>query len=119
MPTSLIFVYSTDSHPVSGLLDLGHKTLSPSTYQCSLCELTQDTITDKERWREFRKSIGLPMEFFHRDEFEKKYDQRFEYPVILLQDNKIEVLLNKELIDAISSLDDLIESVRQEIAKKP
>jgi hypothetical protein len=118
MTTSLIFVYSTDSRPVSGLLDLGHKTLSPSTYQCSLCELTQDTLGEKERWREFRKSIGLPMEFFHRDEFERRYDLRFDYPVILMQDNKIEVLLNKERIDAITSLDDLIETVRQEIAKK-
>ena len=118
MPTSLIFVYSTDSHAVNELLDLGHKTLSPSTYQCSLCELTRDTFADKERWREFRKSIGLPMEFFHRDEFEQKYDLRFDYPVILLQDNDIKVFLNKERIDAITSLDELIESVREEIAKK-
>ncbi|NTW54785.1 MAG: GTPase [Chlorobaculum sp.] len=118
MPTSLIFVYSTDSRPVSGLLDLGHKTLSPSTYQCSLCELTQDTLADKEQWREFRKSIGHPMEFFHRDEFERKYDFSTDYPVILLNDNKIEVLLNKEQIDAITSLNDLIETVRQAIVKK-
>lgn len=118
MTTALIFVYNSDKGAANALLDTGHKTLSPSTYQCSLCELTQDTITDKEQWREFRKSIGLPMEFFHRDEFEQKYDLVFDYPVILLQDNKIEVLLNKEQIDAISSLDDLIETVRQEIAKK-
>ena len=118
MPTSLIFVYSTDSHAINELLDLGHNTLSPSTYRCSLCELTRDTFADKERWREFRKSVGLPMEFFHRDEFEEQYDLRFDYPVILMKDNEIEVLLRKERIDAVTSLEELIETVRQEIEKK-
>ena len=118
MPTSLIFVYSTDSHAVNELFDTGHKTLSPSTYRCSLCELTHDTLAEKERWREFRRSIGLPMEFFHRDEFEEQYDLRFDYPVILMKDNEIEVLLRKERIDAVASLEELIETVRQEIEKK-
>jgi len=117
MATSLIFIYSTDSGGVSTLLDTGHKTLSPSTYKCSLCELTQDTLGEKERWREFRKSIGLPIEFFHHDEFEKKYDLRFDYPVILRKNENIEVLLSKERIDAIKNLDDLIETVRKEVAK--
>lgn len=117
MATSLIFIYSTDSGAGSTLLDTGHKMLSPSTYKCSLCELTQDTIGEKERWKEFRKSVGLPMEFFHRDEFEKRYDLRFDYPVILRKDKNIEVLLGKERIDALTDLDDLVETVRQEVAK--
>ena len=118
MTTSLIFVYNSDSGTAGELLDLGHKTLSPSTYRCSLCELTHDTLAEKERWREFRRSIGLPMEFFHRDEFEEQYDLRFDYPVILMKDNEIEVLLRKERIDAVASLEELIETVRQEIEKK-
>lgn len=117
MATSLIFIYSTDSGAVSTLLDTGHKMLSPSTYKCSLCELTQDTLGEKERWRVFRTSIGLPMEFFHRDEFEKRYDLRFDYPVILRKNGDIEVLLSKERIDSITNLDDLIETVRMEVAK--
>lgn len=117
MTTSLIFIYSTDSGAVSTLLDTGHKMLSPSTYKCSLCELTQDTLGEKEHWRAFRKSIGLPMEFFHRDEFEKRYDLRFDYPVILRKSDDIEVLLSKEQIDSITNLDDLITTVREEIAK--
>ncbi|AOS83477.1 GTPase [Chlorobaculum limnaeum] len=117
MTTSLIFIYSTDSGTASALLDTGHKALSPSTYHCSLCELTQDTLGEKVRWREFRTSIGLPMEFFHRDEFERKYDLAFDYPVILRKNDKIEILLNKERIDKISNLDDLIDTIRQEMAK--
>jgi hypothetical protein len=113
MTTSLIFVYNSDSGPVSGLLDIGHKILSPSTYQCTLCTLTHDTFAEKEAWREFRKSIGMPMEFLHRDEFEKKYDLRFDYPIILRKTDTIEVLMKKEEIDTIEEIDELIAAVKQ------
>jgi hypothetical protein len=117
MTTTLIFVYNADSNPISELIDLGHKILSPSTYQCSLCTLTHGPFTEKEAWKEFRKTMGMPMEFLHRDEFEKKYDLRFEYPVILKKNNNMEVLLEKEEIDAIEDLDGLIEAVRQRTGK--
>lgn len=113
MTTTLIFVYNSDSGPISGLLDIGHKLLSPSTYQCSLCNLTHDAFSEKEQWREFRKSIGMPVEFLHRDEFEKKYDLKFEYPVVLKKNNNIEELLPKEAIDAIETLDGLIAAVKK------
>lgn len=112
---TLIFVYNADSGPISGLLDIGHKILSPSTYQCSLCKLTTDTFTEKEDWKEFRKSIGVPMEFLHRDEFENKYDLRFDYPVILKKNNNMEVLLSKRDIDALEDLDALIEAVKKQL----
>lgn len=118
MKTSLIFVYNTDGGPINGLLDIGHKIFSPDTYDCSLCALTHDTFAEKGSWREFRTSVGMPMEFLHRDEFEAKYNLRFKYPVILSKNDETEVLLNKEQIDAITSLDDLIETIRQEMTKK-
>jgi hypothetical protein len=112
---TLIFVYNADSGPISGLLDIGHKILSPSTYECSLCALTFDTFTEKEAWKEFRKSVGVPMEFLHRDEFEKKYDQRFDYPVVLKKNSNLEVLLSKEDIDALGNLDALIAAVKKQL----
>ncbi|NTU58341.1 MAG: GTPase [Chlorobiaceae bacterium] len=116
MSTTLIFVYNADSGPVSGLLDLGHKILSPSTYQCSLCSLTHGPFTEKEAWKEFRQSVGMPMEFLHRDEFESKYDLKFEYPVILKKNSNIEILLTKGEIDTIADLDELILAVKKEIS---
>jgi hypothetical protein len=112
---TLIFVYNADSGPVSGLFDLGHKILSPSTYQCSLCTLTHGPFTEKEAWTEFRKSVGVPMEFLHRDEFEEKYDLRFEYPVILKKNSNIEVLMAKEEIDRIEELDELISTIKSHL----
>lgn len=116
MSSTLIFVYNADSGPVSGLFDLGHKILSPSTYQCSLCTLTHGPFTEKEAWKEFRQSVGLPMEFLHRDEFEKKYELTFEYPVILRKNSNLEVLMAKKEIDAISDLDGLIVAVKKRIS---
>jgi hypothetical protein len=113
MTTSLIFVYNTDSGPASGLFDIGHKILSPSTYQCSLCTLTHDTFAEKKAWKEFRKSIGMPMEFLHRDEFEKKYHLRFDYPVILRNAGAIDVLMTKEQIDTIEEIDTLISAIKK------
>jgi len=118
MNTTLIFVYNADSGPVSGLFDLGHKILSPSTYQCSLCTLTHGPFTEKEAWTEFRKTMGVPMEFLHRDEFENKYDLRFEYPVILTKNNNIEVLMPKEDIDSLEDLDALIVAVKKRLGEK-
>ncbi|NTU68628.1 MAG: GTPase [Chlorobiaceae bacterium] len=118
MTTTLIFVYNADSGPISGLFDLGHKILSPSTYQCSLCTLTHGPFSEKEAWTAFRKTMGVPMEFLNRDEFEKKYDLRFEYPVILRKNNNIEVLLSKKEIDGLEGLDALIAVVKKRMEKQ-
>ncbi len=115
---TLIFVYNTDSNPVSSLIDLGHKILSPETYSCSLCKLTHGPFTEIDAWKAFRTSIGYPMEFLHRDEFEKKYNQRFQYPVILKKETTIEVLLKKEDIDSLADLDALIAAVQKYLPEK-
>jgi hypothetical protein len=110
---TLVFVYNSDSGPVSGLLDIGHKILSPSTYQCSLCNLTHDAFSEKDTWREFRRNMGVPMEFLHRDEFQKKYGRAAFYPVIFRKNGDLDVLLNKEEIDRLKkTLDELIAAVR-------
>ena len=111
----LIFVYNSDSNPISSLIDFGHKILSPETYDCSLCKLTYGPFTELEEWKKFRISLGVPVEFLHRDEFEKKYPLHFDYPVILRQqaDGNIEITLSKKEIDALATLDDLIECVKK------
>jgi hypothetical protein len=111
----LIFVYNADSGPISGLFDIGHKILSPATYQCGLCKLTFDTFTEKETWRKFRESSPVEMEFLHRDEFEKKYDLKYDYPVVLKKNTNIDVLLSKKEIDSFENLDELIAAVKSHL----
>jgi hypothetical protein len=115
---TLIFVYNSDSNPISSLIDLGHKILSPGTYDCSLCKLTFGPFTEHEAWKAFRISIGVPVEFLHRDEFEKKYNQHFEYPVILKKNARFEVLMPKKEIDDLADLEALIAAVKKHLPEK-
>ncbi|NTW83878.1 MAG: GTPase [Chlorobiaceae bacterium] len=111
----LVFVYNTDGNPVSELIDLGHKIISPETYNCSLCKLTHGPFSEFESWKSFRTSVGVPMEFLHRDEFEKKYKRNFEYPLILKKDDDFEVLLSKEEIDSMKDLGVLITAIKKHL----
>ncbi|MEC9487851.1 MAG: GTPase [Prosthecochloris sp.] len=107
----LVFVYNADSGPVSGLFDIGHKLFSPETYQCGLCSLTHDTFSEKEAWKEFREKTDIEMEFLHRDEFEKKYEASYDYPVVLRSNGHLDILLSKKDIDAIEDVRELIEKI--------
>lgn len=108
---NLIFVYNANSGKLNTLLDVGHKLISPSTYSCRLCALTYDTFKENKIWKRFRSECDLEMEFYHIDEFEKKYQGlTFEYPVILnLNDNDLKIELNKTAIDAIKNVQDLVD----------
>lgn len=117
MKTSLIFVYNTDRNPLCRLFDFVHRLLlSPSTFRCSLHALTTGLCTEKTAWMKFRDSIAMPMEFLRRREFEKKYDLRFPYPVILRKNGNIDVLMSKREIDALESLDGLIAALTTQLA---
>lgn len=72
----LVFVYNADSGLVSTLLDIGHKIVSPSTYECRLCALTHSIFNMRDEWRRFVAHLGVPVEFLHRDELERRYGIR-------------------------------------------
>ena len=110
----LIFVYNADSGLVNTLMDIGHKAISPNTYECKLCDLTFGVFKEHKQWKEFRESSDTEMEFLHRDEFEQKYTrQEFEYPVVLQQeDNDLRVAITQSQLNQIQTLDKLIEKVK-------
>lgn len=109
----LIFVYNADSGLVNSLIDIGHKALSPQTYQCNLCDLTFGVFKENKKWKQFRKSSNTEMEFLHKDEFEQKYDGKFEYPVILKEENNdLKVAIARTELNQIKTLDGLISQVK-------
>jgi hypothetical protein len=61
-PEKLVFVYNAKSGKLHGLLDLLHKNISPRTYPCQLCAVLPE-------WKQFIESLGMPVEFFHKDEW--------------------------------------------------
>ncbi|MDJ0571349.1 MAG: GTPase [Pleurocapsa sp. MO_192.B19] len=107
----LIFVYNADSGWMNTLIDIGHKAISPQTYECNLCGLTFGLVSEHKQWKKFREASNTEMEFLHRDEFEQKYNQKFNYPVILKEDNEISVMIDKAELNEIQTLDQLISQV--------
>ena len=107
----LIFVYNADSGMINTVKDIGHKLFSPQTYDCFLCSLTHGTFREEPGWKAFRQNNTTEMEFLHRDEFEQKYDRHEEYPVVLKESDTLEVVLSREQLSTLASLDSLIEEV--------
>lgn len=62
--------------------------------------------------KNFGRESNTEMEFLHRDEFEQKYAQKFEYPVILQEDKNLSVAISQAELNEIKTLDELISQVK-------
>ncbi len=109
----LVFVYNADSGLINTLIDIGHKAISPQTYECNLCGLTFGLVGEHKQWKKFREESNTEMEFLHRDEFEQKYARKFEYPVILKENNDLSVMISQAELNEIQTLDELISQVER------
>ena len=109
----LIFVYNADSGLVNTVKDIGHKLFSPQTYDCLLCSLTHGTFRENPEWKRFREKSRSEMLFLHRDEFESSYGRHMEYPVILREQEEIEVAISKDQLAEFTDLNELIAAVAQ------
>ncbi len=109
----LIFVYNADSGMLNTVKDISQKLFSPQSYDCFLCSLTHGTFRENSEWKTFRKNSTAEMVFLHRDEFEEKYAKSMEYPVILKENEDLEVVISKDELASYSSLNNLIEAVKQ------
>ncbi len=119
----LIFVYNANSGFRNALLDVAHKALSPSTYQCNLCDLTYGVFKEKNAWKKFRQEGKFKLEFLYKDEFKKQYGSKFSYkfdfPIVLAVINEdLQVFISaKELnrLESTKTLIDLMEERGKEI----
>jgi hypothetical protein len=121
----LIFVYNANSGKINGYMDMAHKILSPSTYQCRLCDLTFDIFKENVEWARFRESLEtsntvLDLEFLHIDEFEKNYKSKwlskYEYPLILeVTNNGLELFMSNTQMNQIETTTDLIEEIKSRL----
>ena len=114
---TVIFVYNADSGLFNTVTDIAHKIFSPSTYSCQLCQLTHSYFSVREQWQQFLSELDYHMEFLHKDEFQEKYNRRdIVLPVILIKNNeKPEILMDKKQIDACDDLDQLMSSIKQRL----
>ena len=117
-PQKLIFIYNADSGIRNMILDSAHKIFSPSTYACSLCDITFGSFTENSIWKKFRKEIDLQMEFLHKDEFTKTYKSKFKpkfsFPIVLTESNNgFEVLVKTEELNEMNNATELINTIKE------
>ncbi|HDY68254.1 MAG TPA: hypothetical protein ENH85_10740 [Candidatus Scalindua sp.] len=105
----MIFVYNADSGFFSTVKDLAHKIVSPSTYPCNLCAITYGNFAMKKDWKEFIKKLELPVEFLHRDEFQKGCSTDIVgFPAIFIKkDSKLNLFIAEKEINRCKNLEDL------------
>lgn len=116
----LIFVYNADSGTVNALLDSVHKVVSPSTYNCNLCDITFGLVGEKKIWKEFRNSYPIEMDFLHRDEFKKdyasKFGYKFEYPIVLgVTSGGLEVVVNTDELNSMKAPEELVTLLKDRV----
>jgi len=109
----LLFVYNADAGFVSGMMDSIHKTVSPETYECALCQLTYGLFTMDKSWRTYLQSLPIESVFFHREEFKSAYPgTTFSLPVILLERGETLLeLVSAEQMGALSDVNSLISTL--------
>ena len=107
----LIFVYNAQSTPINKTLSYAHKLLSPKTYACDLCQLTHANLGERKAWTHFKKNSPLDFVFYHADEFEAKYRQQFNFPVVL--NSTLEVILTREKIGEFNAVGQLITYLQE------
>jgi len=114
---TLLFVYNADSGLISAFADGISKIISPKTYQCRLCSLTFGTALMKMPWKEFIDSLGVPVEFLHRDEFMEKYEyEGARFPsAYMKRGDKLTVFISQKEMDALESMNELIDLVRRRL----
>lgn len=112
--SELVFVYNANSGLGNAMVDAAHKVISPSTYSCSLCQLTYGAVREKSGWKRFRQDSPLVMRFLHKDEFEREWvDEQhkgYEFPAIFMRtDEELKLLVPAQELNAMTSEEELIQ----------
>ena len=89
MIQKIIFIYNADQGKLNAAFDSIHKFVSPGTYQCQLCAMTHGSFGMKKDWKAFIESLGVEIDFLHRDDVGEKFgDLACDLPVVLGVDEK-------------------------------
>ena len=77
--------------------------------------MTYGVVSEREEWKRFRKSSKDELEFLHKDEFEKKYKEKREYPIILKinEANRLDELISKDDLNKMKNVNELIQKLKE------
>ncbi len=105
----LIFVYNVRSGLFNKLTDYAHKTLSPGTYACDLCSLTHGNLGMYREWEVFVQKLPLRASF----QYKNQWPEFQTFPLVLLKSGEeTNVLLDTGQLNAVNSLEELMDLLR-------
>ena len=111
----LIFVYNARSGVFNTLIDYFHKMISPSTYECSLCQITYD-LKMKKAWKDFVEKTPHKFYFLHSEELSDHGLEKYEnqLPICLEKNSKeFQIIIDKEKMDTFKNEFDLINNLNK------
>ena len=115
---TLVFVYNANSGVFNALADLVHKTVSPSTYPCKLCDITYGVTGMRRAWVSFIKQADFKSVFTYRDLLPTQYPQMqvSELPaVFLLGDSTSQEVISAEEFITLEDIPSLMSHLESKI----
>lgn len=121
MPTpQLLFIYNAEGGFFHVAADIAHKIFSPSTYPCSLCQLTYGTFTIREEWKKYLEALPIDKQFYHKEDcFALPLPKPLALPAILYQAHNTsnpQLLITAEELNACTQIKDLTSLIDQHLA---
>ena len=107
--SELIFIYNAKSGIVNEFLDLAHKIISPSTYNCNLCAISYGNFTMKKKWSDYISSLPVRSTFTYKDKVSEYGYNNIELPSIIFRNgSRSKVIISSEEINKLKKIDQLI-----------
>ncbi len=114
----LIFVYNANSGRANKMWDAVHKMVSPTTYDCELCTLTHHSFGAHSKWQSFLKEAKVSVKVYYKDQFERTFDSKMEFPAVLFYENSVvRTILDKKELKHINELEDLLVLLEQKLSE--
>tara|TARA_B100000902_G_scaffold94969_1_gene97815 strand:+ start:2675 stop:3052 length:378 start_codon:yes stop_codon:yes gene_type:complete len=115
---NIIFVYNAKGGKWNYIIDTAHKYVSPSTYECNLCQITYD-LKMKKPWRKYVENSPHDLKFLHEEELDQyglsQYKDQLPICLERIDDKKYEILITKEEMNHFKDEFDLINSLDRKL----
>ena len=111
----IYFIYNAKGGKWNYIVDTVHKYVSPSTYECNLCQITYD-LKMKKAWKDFVEKTPHKFHFLHIEELSDHGLEKYKNQLpICLEKNSIEIkiIIDKETMDKFKNEFDLINNLNK------
>lgn len=96
---ALVLVFDAEAGALNALIDSTKKLFRING--CSLCSITHGLMGEKAEWRSCRDTLGIPVEYVHRDELDAELRETVgkSLPCVLARTAKgTELLMGPEVL---------------------